>query len=202
MSIMESKKILLSILIIGFALVLVCNVSAADNESISDNNLIQEDSVYQDIELEQRYGPTTIIHKDEIFNVFLTVRNTGNNTYNNLLINYPLPKGLEVLIYPVEYDGTVWTIDTLYPGESNTLTLVCRPLISGTTYEFQASLDGINTSEMDVYCEGSIPTNNTDNNGQTLDAINNEISILKNTANPIYLLFFALFLIPYFRLRD
>jgi hypothetical protein len=199
---MNFKKFLLSILLITFALLLISNVCAADNESVLENNILQGDSAYPDLEFEQKYGPSTTIHEDDVFNAYLNVKNTGNKLYKNLTIYYPLPKDLELIIYPIEYDGSYWTIDTLNPGESNTLVLVCSPLVPNTTYEFIAAFNGQEVTKMDVYCEPAAnPDNNTDHH-EVMGIIPDETSVLKNTANPIFLLLFALIFIPYIRLKD
>ena len=204
---MNSKNILFSFLIVILTFLIVSTVNAIDNETVLGDNTQQGVSDYPDLKFEQSYTPRNV-YTDNIFDVFLSVKNTGLNTYRNVSILYPLPNGLELLVYPPEYlNNSIWTIDSLYPGEISTLTLICIPKIANTTYEFAASIDGQTVTEMDVYCEDApIPDIDPDypGGGGMVDAVksigDNGID-LKDTANPIFLLLFMIFFIPYIRLR-
>ena len=204
---MNSKNILLALIITAFALfLLVSSVSAVDNGTVNDNNVFYGDNAVEDLEFEQTYEPE-IIHKDDIFESHLAVKNVGSKTYHNLTINYPLPEGLEVLICPVEYqNSSVWVIDTLYPNETNSLTLVCSALVANTTYEFSASVGNESVTTMDVYCqpeETIVPDdyNNTHSSSSGLIKSVTEGKSLEETANPIFLLLFTIIFIPYIRLK-
>ena len=208
---MNSKNILFSFLILVLALIIVSAANAIDNETVLDDNTQQDVSKYPDLKFEQSYDPT-IVHIEDVFEVYLNVHNTGLNTYHNLTVLYPLPNGLELLVYPPEYtNNSIWAIDTLYPNELSTLTLVCLPKIANTTYEFAASVDGQTVTEMDIYCEDAPipdvdPDYPSDGGGGMVDAVKsmadnpNGIN-LKDTANPIFLLLFTIIFIPYIRLR-
>lgn len=136
---MNSKFILISLTLIFFTLFLIGGVSAKDNATmLSDNNL---DNDVLNLELNQNYTPDSI-NKGQLFDLYLSVKNTGSDPYHNLTILYNLPKGLELVLWPEEYyNKLAWNIDTLYPGETNTLTLVCLPMYSNYTYEFTASIE-------------------------------------------------------------
>ena len=202
---MNSKNIFLALAITVFALFLIDNVSAVDNGTVNDNIVSYGDSTVTDLEFEQSHDPQ-IVNKDDIFEAHLSVKNVGPKTLNNLTINYPLPPGLEVIISPVEYqNNSVWVIDTLYPNETNYLTLVCVALVSNTTYEFTASVGNESATTMDVYCqpENSIPDDNNTGDASSSGLIKSvtEGKTLKDTANPILLLLFTIIFIPYIRLR-
>lgn len=201
---MSSKNIFLVLILIVLTLFLVDSVSASDNDTANDDIASYEDSVIVNLDFEQSYNPETV-NKGDVFEVYLSVKNTGSETYRNLSINYPLPPGLDVLIYPSEYkDNSVWVIDSLYPNETNSLTLICSALISNTTYEFTAGVGNESVGTMDVYCqpENVVPDNNsTDTSHCGLIKSLNEGHSLKDTANPILLLLFTIIFIPYIRLK-
>ena len=136
---MNSRFILLSFALIFSTLFLIGGVSAKDNVTIlSDNNL---DNDVLNLELNQNYTPDSI-NKGQLFDLYLSVKNKGSDPYHNLTILYNLPKGLELVLWPDEYsNNSTWNIDTLYPGETNTLTLVCLPMYSNYTYELTASIE-------------------------------------------------------------
>ena len=204
MIIMNSKNIFLALVLIVFALFLVSNVSATDNGTVDDKSISYEDSVVTNLEFEQSSNPP-VVNKGDIFETHLSVKNIGSETYNNLTVYYPLPQGLDVLIYPVEYkDNSMWVIDTLYPNETNVLTLICYALVSNTTYEFTAGVGNESVSTMDVYCmpEIDIPdNNNTDVYHDGLIQSVSEGYSMKETANPILLLLFTIIFIPFIRLK-
>ena len=202
---MTFKRILFAFVLIVLALFVITNISAADNDTVTNNNTVVGVDDSSNLQFEQSYNPPTVT-KGNILEVYLAVKNIGSETYNNLTILYPLPKGLEVLIHPSEYkDNSVWTIDSLYPNETNTLTLVCVPTVSNVTFEFTASVDGGNVSTMDIYCQ---PSKNPDvgpgnGSGGMVDAIGSVSSngSLKDAGNPIFLLLFTLIFIPYIRIK-
>ena len=208
---MRSKNILFALLMIILALMLVSTVNALDNDTVLDDNKPHAISDYPDLVFEQSYDPK-VVYKDNVFEVLLSVRNTGQNTYHNVSIFYPLPDGLELMIWPSEYENSVWLIDTLYPGELNTLTLVCIPKIANTTYEFQAIVDGETVADMEIYCEEApepepepVPPFDPDSHGGgavdiVKSAATNGIS-LHDAGNPIFLLLFMIIFIPYIRLK-
>lgn len=204
MIIMKSKLIILSLFVLIFALFIVSNVSAIDNETIIGDNSTQSGEITSDLEFEQSFDHKTV-KKSEIFEVYLTVKNNGLEAYHNLSIFYPLPKGLNLLIYPNEYNNQSWFIDSLYPSESSTLTLVCQSLIDNTSYDFVASYGGTKVSEAKIFCEPENHSNNTPDNNQgivdVLKSVNSGDIELKNTANPIFLLLFTLIFIPYIRFK-
>ncbi|MBR6024428.1 MAG: hypothetical protein IK044_05640 [Methanobrevibacter sp.] len=202
---MNSKNIFLALILIVIALALVSNVSAADNGTANDNITQYEDSIVTNLDFEQSSEPS-VVNKGDIFEARLSVTNIGSETYHNLTIYYPLPAGLEVLIYPVEYQNdSMWVIDTLYPNETNYLTLICSALISNTTYVFTASVDNETVSTTDVYCQPDIvpPDNNntSDISHEGLIKSISEGNSLKETANPILLLLFTIIFIPFIRLK-
>lgn len=210
---MNSKIILLSLFISVFALFVISSVCAIDNETILQDNSSQVDEINSDLEFNQDYSQN-IVQKNEIFEVYLSVKNNGLDTFHNLSIYYPLPEGLKLLIFPKEYDGQSWFIDTLYPSETTTLTLICEPLIANTTYDFVVSYGGTEISEMNIYCEPSkdsdiIPDNPIPDNPipddygmiNALKSVNSDNTELKDTANPIFLLLFTLIFIPYIRIK-
>lgn len=201
---MNSKSIFGLLSLIILTLFLVSNINAADNETIiSDNNANEN----YNIEFNQSYEPS-VVHKGDIVDVYLHVKNVGQDTYHNLSIVYPLPQGLNLLIFPSEYDNRTWFIDTLYPGEDDLLTLVCIPTVADKTYEFTVGIDSqtLINSTMDLYVEGETnSSNNTDifDGGaiKAVDAINNSDLSLKETANPIFVLLFAIIFIPFIRIK-
>ena len=205
---MNSKNIFLALALILIALFLIGNVSATDNVTVND--YLESDDIVTNLEFEQNYNPSTVT-KGDVFDVYLNVKNVGPNTYHNLTISYPLPEGLDVLIFPVEYkDNSIWIIDVLYPDTSNRLTLVCSPLISNTTYEFTVGVGNQSVSTMNVYCQpdpvipddnGTDTSNTTDNSYTGLIKSIAEGKTLKNTANPILLLLFTIIFIPFIRLK-
>ena len=200
---MASKNILFFCLIIVFALLLVSTASAIDNDTVLGDNNPQSISDYSDLKFNQSYTPTTV-YKQEIFEVFLSVENTGSRTYHNLSILYPLPNGVELMMYPSEYENnSVWIIDSLYPGERNTLTLVCIPTIANTTYEFEANVGGQTVTDLGVFCEpqeeSGADSHYDDGVVNYLDNINK--TNLKEAANPIFLLLFTRIFIPFIRLK-
>ena len=204
---MRSRNIIFSFLMLILALVLVSSVSALDNDTVLDDNSPQSVSDYPDLVFEQSYDPK-VVYKDNVFEIFLSVRNTGQNTYHNISILYPLPDGLELVVWPSEYDSSVWLIDTLYPGDLNTLTLVCIPKIENTTYEFPAMVDGQTVSDMEIYCEEAPepePPVGPDHHGRgAVDVVKSAAANgidLKDTGNPIFLLLFMIIFIPYIRLK-
>lgn len=203
--IMNYKSIFGILLLITLTLFLVSSINAADNETVILDNNANED---YNLEFNQSYDPS-VVHKGDIFEVYLHVRNVGQDTYHNLSILYPLPQGLNLLIFPVEYDNSTWFIDTLYPGEDDMLTLVCVPTIAGKVYEFNAGIGSqtLLNSTMDIYVEGenTNSSNNTDifDGGaiKALNSINNSDLSLKETANPILVLLFAIIFIPFIRIK-
>lgn len=203
---MNFKNIFLVVIITVLALFLISNVNAVDNNTADNDIELYEDAVSTDLEFEQT-SDSQVVNKGDIFETHLSVKNVGSKTYNNLTINYPLPAGLELIISPVEYQNDLWVIDTLYPNETNYLTLVCVALVSNTTYEFTASLGNESVTTMDVYCPGEniIPDddggNNTDSSSSGLIKSVTEGKNLKDTANPILLLLFTIIFIPYIRLK-
>ena len=72
---------------------------------------------------------------------------------------------------------------------------------------FKVSADGISKITMDIYVEGenTNSSNNTDifDGGaiKALDSINNSDLSLKETANPILVLLFAIIFIPFIRIK-
>lgn len=203
---MSSRNIIFSLFILILVLFLVSTANALDNETVLDDNTQQDVSNYPDIKFKQSYDPTNV-YTNEVFEVYLSVENTGLNTYRNVTIFYPLPNGVELLVYPPEYlNNSIWTIDTLYPNEISILTLVCLPKIANTTYEFMASVDGQTVSDIYVHCEDAppVPDDPSPNPGGMIDSLksigDNGIG-LKETANPIFLLLFMIIFIPYIRLR-
>ena len=70
--------------------------------------------------------------------------------YSNLSFNYDLPQGLTPIIWPSEYDKGVWTLDSLLPGESDTMTIVCMPTISNTTVTSKLSYGDETLSTLDI----------------------------------------------------
>lgn len=201
---MNSKNIFLALILIAFALVIASNVSAADNGTANGTIVSHEDSIITNLDFEQSSEPS-VVNKGDIFEAHLSVTNIGSETYHNLTIYYPLPPGLDVLIYPVEYkNDSIWVIDTLYPNETNYLTLICSALVSNTTYEFTASVGNESVGTMDVYCQPEIviPVNNsTDVSHDGLIESLSEGNTLKETANPILLLLFTIIFIPFIRLK-
>ena len=207
---MKSKNIIFSFLMIILALLLVSTASASDNDTVLDANSPQVLSEYPDLVFEQSYDPK-IVYKDSLFEVFLSVRNTGQNSYQNVSIYYPFPDGLELVIWPSEYNDPIWFIDTIYPGERNTLTLVCIPKIANTTYDFPAIVDGQTVTDVKIYCEdvpepepGPEPHVDPSHHGGAIDVVKsvgeNGIS-LKDAGNPIFLLLFMIIFVPYIRLK-
>ena len=89
------------------------------------------------------------------------------------------------------------------------LTLVCVPTIANKVYEFNAGIGSqtLLNSTMDIYVEGenTNSSNNTDifDGGaiKALDSINNSDLSLKETANPILVLLFAIIFIPFIRIK-
>lgn len=198
---MGSKKILLALILVASLMFIIDGVSATGNDTSNDNITLDEDSILSNLEFEQSYSPYTI-YEDDIFEVCLSVKNIGLVTFHNLTIYYPLPQGLDILLYPVEYqNNSVWVIDTLYPNETNYLTLVCSALVSNTTYEFIASIGNETVSTLDVYCQPDIlpDDNGTNPSHESLIKSVSESKSLKNTANPVLLLLFAILFIPYIR---
>ena len=202
---MNSKGIFGLLILIILTFFLVSSINAADNKTIvSDNNANEN----YNLQFNQSYEPS-VVHKDDVVEVYLHVKNVGQDTYHNLSILYPLPQGLNLLIFPVEYDNSTWFIDTLYPGEDDLLTLVCVPTIAGKTYEFTAGVGSqtIMNSTMDMYVEGE---NTNSSNGtdifdggviKAVGSVNNSDLSLKQTANPILVLLFAIIFIPFIRIK-
>lgn len=199
---MNSKKIFLALILVASIMFIIGGVSATGNNTSNVNIPLNEDIILSDLEFEQSYDPYTI-YKDDVFEVCLSVKNIGSVTFHNLTIYYPLPQGLDILLYPVEYqNNSVWVIDTLYLNETNYLTLVCSALVSNTTYEFTASVGNESVSTLDVYCQPDniIPDDNgTDPSYYGLIKSVSEGNSLKDTANPVLLLLFAIIFIPYIR---
>ncbi|MBR0271001.1 MAG: DUF11 domain-containing protein [Methanobrevibacter sp.] len=142
---MNSKVLLLSFVFILFGLSVMGGVCAIDNSTTLGDNNIQPDT--SNLEFTQNYTPTNI-NKNQVFEVLLNVKNTCPDTLHNLTILYKLPDQLNLIIWPDEYiNNSIWSIDTLYPNEDKTLTLVCIPTASNHTYEFTTDT-GL---EMDVH---------------------------------------------------
>lgn len=202
---MNSKKIFLALALIAISLFLIGSVSATDNDTVNDDSSSYDDNIVTNLEFEQSYDPYTV-NKDDTFEVYLNVKNVGPETYHNLTIYYPTPEGLNVLIYPSEYrDYSVWVIDTLYPNETNCLTLICTALIPNTTYEFTASVGNQTVTAIDVYCQPDpiVPDDNctTDTSHEGLIKSVAEAKTLAKTANPILLMLFTIIFIPFIRLK-
>ncbi|WP_407381006.1 hypothetical protein [Methanobrevibacter sp.] len=143
---MDSKFLLLSFVLILSGLSIIGGVFAVDNgTAFGDSNMYSDVS---NLEFSQNYTPDSI-NKGQIFEIFLSVKNTGDDPYRNLTVLYRLPEGLDLLIWPDEYsDNSIWTIDTLYPNETSSLTLVCVPKYSNYTYTFTATDPGYDTIDV------------------------------------------------------
>ncbi|MBQ9025353.1 MAG: DUF11 domain-containing protein [Methanobrevibacter sp.] len=142
---MNSKTLLLSFVYILFILSIISGVCAIDNSTALDDNNMESDA--SNLEFDQNYTPSTL-NKDQVFEVFLNVKNTGSDTLHNLTILYRMPEHLDLIIWPDEYiNNSTWYVDTLYPSENKTLTLVCVPTLSNHTYKFTVDQG----NEMDVH---------------------------------------------------
>ena len=78
--IMNSKGIFGLLILIILTLFLVSSINAADNKTIvSDNNANEN----YNLQFNQSYEPS-VVHKDDVVEVYLNVKNVGQDTYHNL----------------------------------------------------------------------------------------------------------------------
>lgn len=136
---MKTKAGLTLLTILLVFLSLAC-VSASDNDN-ADIIANGEDSSVNpgDLDIQHNYNPTTVV-EGEYFYLYVNVTNKGQTDYHDLTLYYNVPEGLDLLICPSEYVNGAWTIDSLHPGQTQSLTLVCVPLVSNVTLNSSVSV--------------------------------------------------------------
>ena len=134
----------LTLLTILFVLLSLACVSASDSNA---DDIVANDADSSvnpdDLDIQHNYNPDKVI-KGQYFTLFVNVTNNGQVDYSNLSLFYNVPEGLEMIIWPSEYVNGKWTIDSLHPGESDTLSIVCMPTVSNVTLTPSLS-DGVQT---------------------------------------------------------
>lgn len=148
---MKTRKIVTTLCLFLLSLILIGCVSAADN--VTDEVIAAgDDGSVEDISLEvfQNYTPSEV-HMGEYITICVGITNVGITEYTNLPILYRMPEGLDTIIWPSEYDRETWLIDSLHPGETDTLTLICQPLVSNTTLTTNVYINGKWMDSMDIY---------------------------------------------------
>lgn len=195
---MKFKRVLFALIIVFSIFALTNAVSADENDTAIVNDTLDDIST-PDVDISQSYEPS-IVSKDDIVDVYVDVKNNGNESINNLTIFYNIPKEFDLLIYPAEYANGMFVIDGIQPGEIIRYTFICKALISNVTAIFEASLDGSSIIPLDIFVQpegGNNESNQSDINGSTTSQIVNNAAIGLNPAgNPFALLIFGLLLIP------
>ena len=151
---MKTRTALLILALILGTLFLVGGVSASENITDSgsqvllgeaDNSVVSGD----DLDVSQNVYPSEI-YMNERFQISIGVKNAGDQDLKDLNIVYQLPEGLDKIIWPSEYVGDQWTIDSLHPGETDYLNIVCVSHVSNTTLTSTVMFNGEILSQMNI----------------------------------------------------
>lgn len=195
---MKFKHVLFALIIV-FSIFALTNAVSADENDTAFVNDTPEDISTPDVDISQSYEPS-IVSKDDNVDVYVDVKNNGDESINNLTIFYIIPKEFDLLIYPAEYENGMFLIDVINPGEILRYTFICKALVSNVTAVFEASLDGSHIIPLDIFVQpesGNNESNQSDVNGGSTSQIVNNVAIGLNAAgNPFALLILGLLLIP------
>ncbi|WP_407414632.1 hypothetical protein [Methanobrevibacter sp.] len=194
---MKVKYVLFALIAVFFIFALTNVVSASDNDTIFVNDT-SEDISTPDVDISQSYEPSTV-SKGDMVNVYVDVKNNGNEAIHNLTIFYKIPKEFNLLIFPAEYNDGKFIIDNIVPGEILRYTFICQALVSNVTAIFEASLDGSSFIPLNIYVQPenvNNESNQSDINGSTSQIVNNAPIGLNSAGNPFALLILGLLLIP------
>jgi hypothetical protein len=145
---MKSESALFTLAVILGLLFLISSVSAEDNVSDS-NELLLGDIGVNDIEVSQNCSDYIVFDKDFVLSIDLT--NVGESTLNNLSVLYKLPEGIELIISSGDYDNGVWSINSIEPKKTATLSFVAKPHVSNTELTSNVFFDDEIVSTMDFY---------------------------------------------------
>ena len=193
---MKVKYVLFALIMVFSIFALTNAVSASENDTGFVNDT-SEDISTPDVDISQSYEPSTV-SKGDVVDVYVDVKNNGNNAIQNLTIFYKIPKEFDLLIYPSEYENGMFIIDSIAPGQILRYTFICRALVSNVTAIFEASMDGSSIIPLDIFVQpesGNNNSNQTDINGSG-QIVNNAPINLNPAGNPFALLLLGLFLIP------